>query len=121
MALEERVHTQSHECIFIHVEGGFVSLLGILMHLLMVPEVGLARETLVAKETGEGLLFGVDTPVADKLGGHPEGLATLQALIAFRFSVNAPMILQCHEIGELLLADGAEEGTHFVTVFVVEQ
>lgn len=121
MALEERVHTQSNECIIIHVEGGLVSLLGILMHLLMVPEVGLARETLVAKEAGERLLFGVDAPVADKLGGDPEGLATLQALIAFGFCVNAPVILQRHEIGELLLADRAEEGTGLVAVLVVEQ
>ncbi len=58
---------------------------------------------------------------ADKLGGDPEGLATLQALIAFGFCVNAPVILQRHEIGELLLADRAEEGAGLVAVLVVEQ
>lgn len=95
--------------------------MGILMHLLMVPEVRLARETFVAQEAREGLLFGVDAPVADKLGGDPEGFATLQALIAFGFCVNAPVILQCHEIGELLLTDRAEEGAGLVAVLVVEQ
>lgn len=70
---------------------------------------------------GERLLFGVDAPVTDKLGGDPEGLATLQALIAFGLCVNAAVILQCHQIGELLLADRAEEGSGLVTVLVVEQ
>lgn len=60
-------------------------------------------------------------PVADELGGHAEGLAALQALVALGLRVDAPVVLQGHQVSELLLAHGAEEGARFVAVLVVEE
>ena len=77
---EEGGHVQVHEAVGVHAEG--LVGLGVLVHLLMVPQVGLAGEALVAEQAGEGLLFGVDAAVADELGGHAERLAALQALVA---------------------------------------
>ena len=74
------------------------------MHLLMVPQVRLAGKALVAQQAGKGLLFGVDSPMTYELGGHSEGLATLQALISLGLCVYASVVLQSHEVGELLLA-----------------
>lgn len=59
--------------------------------------------------------------MADELGGHAEGLAALQALVALGLRVDAPVVLQRHQVGELLLAHGAEEGAGLVTVLVVEE
>lgn len=87
----------------------------------MVAQVGLAREALVAQQAGKGFLFGVDSPVAYELSGHAESLAALQTLVALGFRVDAPVVLEGHQVGELLLADGAEEGARLVAVLVVEE
>lgn len=87
----------------------------------MVPQVGLAGKALLAQQAGEGLLFGVDPSVTCELSGHTERLSTLQALITLGLSVNASVVLESHQVGELFLADGAEEGTRLVTVLVVEK
>lgn len=91
------------------------------MQLLMVPQVGLAGKALVALQAGERLLFGVDPAVAYELSGHSESLATLQTLVALRLRVNAPVVLEGHQVGELLLADGAEVGARLVAVLVVQE
>lgn len=91
------------------------------MHLHVVPQVGLGGEALVALLAGEGLLLGVDPAVADELRGHPERLPAVRALVALGLGVNAPVVLEGHEVGELLLAGGAEEGPGLVAVLVVEQ
>lgn len=103
-ASEERLHTQSHEGIWIHVEGGLKGLLGILVQLLVMSQVGLAGEALIAERARERLLFSVNASVADELGGHAERLAAFQALVALGLCVNSPVVLQCHQVGELLLA-----------------
>lgn len=87
----------------------------------MVPQVGLAGKALVAQQAGEGLLFGVDSSVTYELSGHAERLSTLQALVALGLRVNAPVVLESHQVGELFLADGAEEGARLVAVLVVEE
>lgn len=74
------------------------------MHLHVVPQVGFGGEALVALLAGEGLLLGVDSAVADELCGHPERLPAVGALIALGLRVNAPVVLEGHEVGELLLA-----------------
>lgn len=119
-ASEERLHTQSHEGIWIHVEGGLKGLLGILVQLLVVSQVGLAGEPLITEHTGEGLLFSVNASVADELGGHAERLTAFQALVALGLCVDSPVVLQCHQVGKLLLAHGAGKGARFVAVLVVE-
>lgn len=87
----------------------------------MVPQVGLAGKALVAQQAGEGLLFGVDPSVTYELSGHAERLPALQTLVALWLRVNAPVVLESHQVGELLLADGAEEGARLVAVLVVEE
>lgn len=87
----------------------------------MVPQVGLAGKALVAQQAGKGLLFGVDPSVTCELRGHTERLSTLQALVTFGLCVNASVVLESHQVGELFLADGAEEGTRLVAVLVVEK
>ena len=91
------------------------------MHLLVVAEVRLAGETLVTLLAGEGLLLGVDAAMADELGGHTEGLATVWALITFGFGVDPSVVLEGHQVVELLLAGVTEVGTGLVTVLVVEE
>lgn len=91
------------------------------MHLHVVPQVGFGGEALVALLAGEGLLLGVDSAVADELCGHPERLPAVGALIALGLRVNAPVVLEGHEVGELLLAGRTEEGPGLVAVLVVEQ
>ena len=91
------------------------------MHLHVVPQVGLGREALVALLAGERLLLGVDAAVADERRGHPERLATVGALVAFGFSVDPSVVLEGHQVGELLLAGVAEVGPGLVAVLVVEQ
>lgn len=91
------------------------------MHLLVVAQVGLAGKALVALQAGERLLFGVDASVADELRGHAERLPALQTLVAFGLRVDAAVVLQGHQVGELLLAHGAEEEAGLVAVLVVEQ
>lgn len=91
------------------------------MHLHVVSQVGLGGEALVALLAGEGLLLGVDPAVADELGGHPERLAAVRALITFGFGVNSSVVLEGHQVGELLLARVAEVGPGLVAVLVVEQ
>lgn len=118
--LEERPHVQVHERVSVHAKRRVVAL-RVLVHLLMVPQVALAGKALVAQQAGEGLLFGVDPPVTNELSGHAERLPTIQALVALGLRVNAPVVLEGHQVGELLLADGAEEGARLVAVLVVEQ
>lgn len=91
------------------------------MHLHVVPQVGLGGKALIALLAGERLLLGVDAAVADELRGDPEGLAAVRALVAFGLCVNAPMVLEGHQVGELLLAGAAEVGPSLVTVLVVEE
>lgn len=91
------------------------------VHLHVVPQVGLGGEALVALLAGERLLLGVDAAVTDELSGHPEGLPAVRALVAFGLSVDAPVVLQGHQVGELLLARAAEVGPGLVAVLVVEQ
>lgn len=119
-ASKERVHVQVHEGVVIHAEGGVVGLAA-LVHLLMVAQVGLAGKALVALQAGERLLFGVDASVADELRGHAERLSALQTLVAFGLRVDAAVVLQGHQVGELFLAHGAEEEAGLVAVLVVEQ
>lgn len=87
----------------------------------MVPQVGLAGKALVALQAGERLLFGVDASVADELSGHAERLPALQTLVALGLRVDAPVVLQGHEVGELFLAHRAEEEAGLVAVLVVQQ
>lgn len=91
------------------------------MHLHVVPQVGLGREALVTLRAGERLLLGVDAAMTDELGGDTEGLATVRALVAFGLSVDPSVVLERHEVGELLLAGAAEVGPCLVAVLVVEQ
>lgn len=91
------------------------------MHLHVVPQVGLGGKALVTLLAGERLLLGMDAAMADELGGHPEGLATVGALIAFGLSVDASVVFEGHQVGELLLAGVAEVGPGLVAVLVVEQ
>lgn len=91
------------------------------MHLHVVPQVGARGEVFVTLLAGEGLLLGVDAPVADERRGHPEGLAAVGALMAFGLGVDPPMVLQGHEVEELLPADVAGEAPRLVDVLVVEQ
>lgn len=87
----------------------------------MVPQVGLAGKALVAQQAGEGLLFGVDSSVTYELSGHTECFSTLHTLVALGLRVDAPVVLESHQVGELFLADGAEEGARLVAVLVVEE
>ncbi len=91
------------------------------MHLHVVPQVGLGGEALVTLLAGERLLLGVDAAVADELGGHPERLATVGALVALWLGVDPSVVFEGHQVGELLLAGVAEVGPSFVAVLVVEQ
>lgn len=59
--------------------------------------------------------------MADELGGHPERLAAVWALVAFGLGVDPAVVFQRHQVRELLLAGVAEIGPSFVTVLVVEQ
>lgn len=114
------LHVQVHEGAVVHAEGGVVRLAAV-VHLLMVAQVGLAGKALAALRTGERLLFGVDAPVTDELRGHAEGLSALQTLVAFGLRVDAAVVLQGHQVGELFLAHGAEEEASLVAVLVVQQ
>lgn len=87
----------------------------------MVAQVGLAGKALVAQQAGERLLFGVDSSVTYELSGDTERLSALQALVALGLRVDASVVLEGHKVGELFLADGAEEGARLVAVFVVEE
>lgn len=118
--LKERPHVQVHKRVSIHAKRGVIGLC-VLVHLLMVPQVGLAGKALVAQQAGEGLLFGVDPSVTNELSGHTERLAALQALVALGLRVNTPVVLESHQVGEFFLADGAEEGARLVAVLVVEE
>lgn len=91
------------------------------MHLHVVPQVGLGGEALVALLAGERLLLGVDAAVADELGGHPERLATVGALVPFWLGVDPSVVLEGHQVGELLLAGVAKVSPGFVAVLVVQQ
>lgn len=118
---KKRAHVQVvHKGVGIHAKRGVVGLC-VLVHLLVVPQVGLAGEALAAQQAGKGLLFGVDSPVTYELGGHAERLAALQTLVALGLRVDAAVVLEGHQVGELLLADGAGEGARLVAVFVVEE
>lgn len=116
----ERTHVQVHKSVSIHAKRGVVGL-GILVHLLMVPQVGFAGKALLAQQAGEGLLFGVDPSMTNELSGHPERLPALLTLVAFRLCVNSLVVLESHQVSELFLADRAGEGARFVAVLVVEE
>lgn len=103
-ASEKRLYTQFHKGIWIHVEGGLKGLLGILVQLLVVSQVGLAGEALITENAGKRLLFSVNASVADELGRHTECLATFQALVTLGLCVNSPVVFQGHQVGEFLLA-----------------
>lgn len=117
---KERPHVQVHKRVSIHAKRGVVGLC-VLVHLLMVTQVGLAGKALVAQQAGEGLLFGVDSSVTYELRRHTERLSTLQTLVALGLRVDAAVVLESHQVGELFLADGAGEGARLVAVFVVEE
>lgn len=119
-SLEKRTNVQVHEGVSVHAERAVVGL-GILVELLMVPQVGFAGKAFVAHQAGKGLLFGVDPSVTDELGGHTERLPALQTLVALWLRVNAAVVLESHEVGELFLAHGAGEGAGLVAVFVVQE
>lgn len=119
-ASKERPHVQVHKRVSIHAKRGVVGL-GVLVHLLMMPQVGLAGKALVAQKAGKGLLFGVDSSVAYELSGHAERLPALKTLVALGLRMNASVVLESHKVGKLLLADGAEEGARLVAVLVVEE
>lgn len=91
------------------------------MHLLVVAQVGLAGKALVAQQAGERLLFGVDSSVTYELSRHTERLSALQTLVTLGLRVDAAVVLEGHQVGELFLADGTGEGTRLVAVFVVEE
>ncbi len=91
------------------------------VHLHVVPQVGPGREALVTLLAGERLLFGVDATVAGEGRGHPEGLPAVGAPVAFGLGVDPLVILEGHQVGELLLAGAAEVGPCLVAVLVVEQ
>lgn len=91
------------------------------VHLHVVPQVGLGGEALVAVLAAEGLLLGVDAAVADELCGHAERLPAVGALVPLGLCVDPAVVLQGHEVGELLLAGGAEVSPRLVAVLVVEQ
>lgn len=74
------------------------------MHLHVVPQIGPGREALVTLLAGERLLFGVDAAVADERRGHPERLAAVGTAVPFGFGVDPAVVLQGHQVGELLLA-----------------
>ena len=59
--------------------------------------------------------------MADECCGHPERLAAVGAAVPFGFGVDPAVVLQGHQVGELLLARVAEVGPGFVAVLVVEQ
>lgn len=59
--------------------------------------------------------------MADELGGDTEGLAAVGALVAFGLGVDPAVVLEGHQVGELLLAGVAEVGPGLVAVLVVEQ
>lgn len=117
---KKRLHVQVHEGGVVHAERGVVRLAA-LVHLLMVAQVGLAGKALVALQAGERLLFGVDASVTDELGGHAERLSALHTLVAFGLRVDAAVVLQGHQVGELFLAHRAEEEASLVAVLVVQQ
>lgn len=117
---KESPHVQVHERVSIHAKRGVIGL-GVLVHLLMVPQVGLAGKALVTQQASEGLLFGVDSSMTYELSRHAERLPALQTLVALGLRMNAPVVLQSHQVGELFLADGAKEGAHLVAVFVIEE
>ena len=117
---KKRLHVQVHERVVVHAEGGAIRLAA-LVHLLMVAQVGLARKALVALQAGERLLFGVDASVTDELSGHAERLSALQTLVAFGLGVDAPVVLQGHQVAELFLAHRTEEAAGLVAVLVVQQ
>lgn len=91
------------------------------MHLGMVPEVGPGGKAAVTLRAGKGPLLGVDAAVAHQLGGHPERLAAVGALVALGLGVDAPVVFERHEVGELLAAGAAEVGAGLVAVAVVEE
>lgn len=63
----------------------------------------------------------MDATVADELGGDPESLTAVRALVTLGFSVDASVVFECHQVGELLLTGVAEIGAHLVTVLVIQK
>lgn len=74
------------------------------MHLLMVAQVRLAGKALVAQQAGKRLLFGVDSSVTYELSGHAKRLSALWTLVALGLRVNASVVFEGHQVGELFLA-----------------
>lgn len=94
-ASEERPHIQVHKRVSIHAKRG-VEGLCVLVHLLVVAQVGLAGKALVAQQAGERLLFGVDPSVTYELSRHTERLSALQTLVTFGLRVDAAVVLEGH-------------------------
>lgn len=63
----------------------------------------------------------MDAAVADELGGDPESLAAVRALVTLGFCVDASVVFECHQVGEFLLAGVAEIGAHLVAVLVIQK
>lgn len=92
-----------------------------MVHLLVLLQVGFTGKAPVTDRAGERFFPGVDASVADKLRRHAKGLAALQALVTLRLRVDAPVVFQRHEVGELLEANRAGEVPRLMAVFVVEE
>lgn len=91
------------------------------VHLGVVPKVGPGGEAAITLRAGKGPFLCVDSAVAHQLGGHPEGLATVRALVALWLGVDAPVVLERHEVWELFAAGAAEVCARLVAVAVVQQ
>lgn len=91
------------------------------VHLGVVAQVGFGGEALVALRTGKGLLFGVHAAVTDELRGHSEGLPAVRTLVAFGLGVDAPVVLQRHQVRELFLTRATVKRPGFVAVLVVQE
>lgn len=63
----------------------------------------------------------MDAAVADELGGDPESLTAVRALVTLGFSVDASVVFKGHQVGEFLLTGVAEIGAHLVAVLVIQK
>lgn len=86
-----------------------------------MPKVRPGGEAAIALRAGKGPFLCVDAAVANQLRGHPEGLAAVRTLVALWLSVDAPVVLERHEVGELFAAGTAEVGACLVAVAVVKE
>lgn len=63
----------------------------------------------------------MNAAVADELGGDAERLAAVRALVTLGFCVDASVVFERHQVGELLLTGVAEIRPHLVAVLVVQK